>query len=104
MAAWLAEFKSSGVNHCVFITRNQLGSELVKSAISEGLVTAKKVSPETVVQSQKMNLHLKKRQISLIGLLALGYFAALNAGSVISIRLRLYSFLKVYLRSSRIAK
>lgn len=102
--AWLSEFKSAGCGQCVFITRNHSGSAVVQSAINQGLIRAKNVDSKTVIRSQNMYLHLKKRKISMLGLLALGYLLTMTIGSIISLKTRSYSFLKVVLHIFRVMK
>ncbi|MCW4001027.1 MAG: polysaccharide pyruvyl transferase family protein [Candidatus Bathyarchaeota archaeon] len=101
--AWLPEYKKAGVHHCIFITRDSRSSTLVQSAINNNVLTAKRVDAATVVKSQKMYLHIKKRQTCSPGLLALSHLALMHIGYVISIRFRMYSAVKVFLQILRVS-
>lgn len=99
--AWLRELKSVGVEHCIFLTRNNAGQKLVKSAIDEGLIKCQKSDSETVIRSQKTFLHLKKRTFSLFGLT---FRYLIMVGSLISLKLRCYSLLKIWIRIFRVIR
>jgi len=99
--AWLTELRTAGgVEHCVFITRNNAGEKLVRSAIGKSMIKCQKSDSETVIRSQQMFLHLKKR----IGLLAFCYLTFLTVCSFISLKLRLYSLLRIWVRVFGVTK
>lgn len=98
--AWLRELKAFGsVEYCIFITRNKAGQKLVKLAMDEDLIKCQKSDSETVIRSQKTPLHFKKRTFSLFGLM-FRYLIVL--GSIISLKLKWYSFLKIWIRIFRV--
>lgn len=96
--AWLTELGPSRIENCIFISRNSVGDKLVKEAISKGLMKCQEVSSKTVIRSQKLYLHVKKRTCSAYGLLAFYYLIFLKVCTLVSLKFRFYPFLNIWVR------
>jgi coenzyme F420 hydrogenase subunit beta len=101
--AWLPVYKKSGMRHCVFITRNPESSKMIQLAMAKGFLNAKKVDGATVVKSQRLHLQIKKRQTYSPGLLATCNLAITKIGHFVSIQLKMYSALRVFLQVFRVS-
>lgn len=92
--AWLTELRTAGgIEHCIFVSRNSIGDSLVELATGEGLIKCQRVDSGTVIRSQKLFLHLKKR----VGMSAFCLLAFLMICSLLSTKLRCFALLKCWI-------